>query len=60
MVARWDTEKNRWLQRRANMAGPDAEDDVRGPVTSGALPEIETDPVHQAVRRTMKQLSGPY
>ena len=42
------------------MAGPDAEDDVRGPVTSGALPEIETDPVHQAVRRTMKQLSGPY
>ena len=54
MVARWMTEKNKWLMRRPEMTGPNAEDDVRGPVTSGPLPELESDPVHQSIRRTMK------
>ena len=54
MVNRWNIEKNKWLQRRPVMTGADAEEDVRGPVTSGPLPEIETDAVHISVRRTMK------
>ena len=42
------------------MTGADADEDVRDPVTSGPLPETETDAVHIIVRHTMKQLSGPY
>lgn len=34
--------------------------DVRGNVTSGPIPQVETEPVRLAIRRTMKQLSGPY
>ena len=60
MVNRWNTEKNKWLERRQVKTGPDAEEDVCGPVTMGELPEDETDAVHMVVRRTMKQLSGPY
>ena len=40
--------------------GPEAEADVRGPVTSGPIPQSDSEPVRLAVRRTMKQLSGPY
>ena len=42
------------------MQGPDAEMDVRGPITSGPIPQSDLEPVRLAVRRTMKQLSGPY
>ena len=49
-----------FVQRQPVKTGPDAEEDVRGPVTSGPLPQSDTEPVRLAVRRTMKQLSGPY
>jgi len=69
MVARWFVEKNKWLevseliasvtsilcaQRVPVKTGPNAEPDVRGAVTSGPIPQNETEPVRLAVRRTMK------
>lgn len=33
---------------------------MRGGVSSGPIPQSETEPTRLAVRRTMKQLSGPY
>ena len=33
---------------------------MRGTVQSGPIPQSETDSTRLAVRRTMKQLSGPY
>ena len=33
---------------------------MRGKTASGPIPQSETDATRQAVRRTMKQLSGPY
>ena len=53
MVARWVTEKNKWLQRQPVRNGPDAEVDVRGAVTSGPIPDRNTN-AHNAIRRTMK------
>ena len=73
MVARWITEKNQWLQvswifdsnvlviqARPTVGGPAGEPDVRGNIQSGAIPQSESDATRMAVRRTMKQLSGPY
>ena len=40
--------------------GENGEEDVRGGVSSGPIPQSETEPTRLAVRRTMKQLSGPY
>ena len=40
--------------------GPEAEDDVRGPVSSGPIPDRHQDALRYAVKRTMRQLSGPY
>ena len=33
---------------------------MRGGVSSEPIPQNETEPTRLAVRRTMKQLSGPY
>lgn len=49
-----------FVQRQPVKQGQNAEDDVRGPVSSGPIPQSDTEPVRLAVRRTMKQLSGPY
>ena len=59
MIDRWNTEKNKWLQRQPERDGPNAEPDVRGEVTSGPIPEEQTAR-HDKVKRTMKQTSGPY
>ena len=42
------------MQRQPVKQGPNAEDDVRGPVSSGPIPQSDTEPVRLAVRRTMK------
>ena len=34
--------------------------EVLGEMMAGPIPREENDPTRQAVRRTMKQLSGPY
>lgn len=59
VVARWDTERNKWLHRRPKV-GAEGEQDVRNGVPSGQIPESDVDPVRLSIRRTMKQLSGPY
>ena len=33
---------------------------MRGDITSAPIPQSETEPTRLAIRRTMKQLSGPY
>lgn len=59
VVTRWDTERNKWLHRRPKV-NEGEEADVRQGVPSGTIPESDVDPVRLAIRRTMKQLSGPY
>ena len=59
MVARWVQEKNKWKNRQPVFDGEEAERDVRGAVTSGPIPG-KTSGRHDLVRRTMKQLTGPY
>ena len=48
------------FQKRPTIGGQNGEPDVRGNIGSGAIPQSETEPTRLAVRRTMKQLSGPY
>ena len=76
MIDRWNIEKNKWLnvsifemsnsylsEQRKPVIGSGAtgtEADVRGTIGSGPIPTSETEPTRLAVRRTMKQLSGPY
>ena len=70
VISRWAAERNKWvnvsdrgvltcvLQRPSRLG--QGEEDVRGGIPSGPIPENETEPTRLAVRRTMKQLSGPY
>ena len=37
-----------------------AKNEVLGELNAGPIPKEETDPTRLAIRRTMKQLSGPY
>ena len=48
------------VQRTPQIGGANGEQDVRGTMQSGPIPQSETDSTRLAVRRTMKQLSGPY
>ena len=57
MVNRWVTERNTWLHLDSQPAA--GEDDVFGGVTKSPIPDRNTS-AHQLVKRTMKQLSGPY
>ena len=40
--------------------GPNAESDVKGDIPCAAIPEEERAPVRLSIKRTMKQLTGPY